>query len=210
MIRIALLAGVAALAACGPVNRSVETVKTPDLKTATLTHDVRFDGGTGLGAPEREALLQYLSSIRVGYGDRISVDDPVAAGAAARRNAVAGIVAQFGLFLEEGAPVTQGELPPGTARVVVSRSRLEVPACPDWRRGSNPELSASTMSNFGCAGRGNLAAMIADPHDLVAGRAYGGADAMTASKPVKTLRERVARPPDTLEGLSVTKGGAGK
>lgn len=208
--RLALMASLVALVACGPVNRSVESVKTPEMQTAMLTYDVRFDDGNNVSTGDRAALEQYLASIRLGYGDRVSVDDPVPTGAAARRNVVAGVVARFGLFLEDAAPVTQGQLLAGSARVVVTRSRLDVAACPDWRRPSNPELSASAMSNYGCAGRGNLAAMIADPNDLVAPRQYGGADAMAASKPVKTLRDRVAKPPESLAGLSDPRAGGTK
>ena len=66
------------------------------------------------------------------------------------------------------------------------------------------------MSNYGCASRGNLAAMIADPNDLTTPRTYGGTDAMTATKPVKTLRDRVAKPPESLAGLSDPRVGATK
>ena len=202
MVTAALLA----VSACGPVNRSVESIKAPEIKTATLLHDVRFEGAT-LGGAERQALREYLASVRVGYGDRISLDDPVAAGAAGRRGAVEAVVAEFGLFLEEAAPVTSGALSAGFARVVVARSRAVVAPCPDWRRGSNPEMSSSAMSNYGCASRGNLAAMIADPNDLVTAREYTGTDAMTAAKPVRTLKERISKPPETLIGLSSTKNG---
>ncbi len=208
--RLVAVAAFATVVACGPVNRSVESVKTPEIHATMLSYDAQFDGSGALSATDREALDQYLASIRVGYGDRISVDDPVAAGASNRRATIAAVVARYGLFLEDAAPVTPGELAAGAVRIVVARARLDVMSCPDWRRPSNPEVSASAMSNYGCAGRGNLAAMIADPNDLVAPRQYGGTDAMAASKPVKTLRDRVARPPESLVGLSDPRAGASK
>ncbi len=207
---IAATATLALLAACAPANRSVESVKTPEIQTALLSFDVRFAGGTELPAADRQALEQYLDSIRMRYGDRISLDDPAADGAAARRKAIAAVVARYGLFLEAAAPVTTGALAPGSTRIVVARGRLDVASCPDWRRRSNPEFQASSMSNYGCASRGNLAAMIADPNDLTTPRTYGGTDAMTATKPVKTLRDRVAKPPESLAGLSDPRVGATK
>ena len=127
----AISATLVALVACGPVNRSVESIKTPELQTALLTFDVRFANGTELTPTERQGLEQYLDSIRIGYGDRVSVDDPSAAGAAGRRALIAAVVARHGLFLEAAAPVTPGELLPGSARIVVARGRLDVAACPD-------------------------------------------------------------------------------
>jgi pilus assembly protein CpaD len=191
MLRTLSLASAAALAlaACGPVNRSVNTVKAPTIETTRLAYDVRFAGYDGLGVDEARALEEWLASIKVAYGDRISVDDPVAAGAAARRAAIAGIVARFGLMVDDAAPVTAA-LPAGMARVVVTRRQVTLPDCPDWRRASNPELAASSMSNFGCATVSNIALMVADPNDLVDSQTYPGADGHTTSKAINVYRER--------------------
>ena len=178
-----------ALAACGPVNRSVNTVKAPTIQSTQIAHDVRFAGYDSLAADQAQGLAEWLDSIDVAYGDRISVDDPIAAGAAARRAAIAGVVARFGLMVEDAAPVTAA-LPAGTARVVVTRTKISVPDCPDWRRESNPELEASTMSNYGCATVSNIAAMVADPNDLIGGQVYTGADGHTTSNAIAVFRDR--------------------
>lgn len=196
-ILLASAALLTALAACGPVNRSVNTVKVPTVESTQLAHDVRFAGYDSLAAAEARGLAEWLESIDIAYGDRISVDDPIAAGAAARRAAIAGVVARFGLMVEDVGPVTAA-LPAGTARVVVTRTKISVPDCPDWRRKSNPELEASTMSNYGCATVSNIAAMVADPNDLIGGQGYTGADGHTTSRAINVFRERKPTGTDPL------------
>jgi pilus assembly protein CpaD len=187
------------LAACGgPVNRTVSTQKVPVVQRTTLAHDIRFGGYDGLEADQSRGLEEWLGSIDVAYGDRISVDDPVSQGAAGRRAAVAGVVAKFGLIVEDEAPVT-ASLPAGVVRVVVTRTTVTPPDCPDWRRKSNPEPNASAMSNFGCASVSNLAAMVADPNDLLEGQVYTGADGHTTSKAINVFRERRPTGADKLQ-----------
>ncbi|WP_042695544.1 CpaD family pilus assembly lipoprotein [Azospirillum sp. B506] len=50
------------------------------------------------------------------------------------------------------------------------------PRCPDWHRTVIDDNSFRPSSNFGCANANNLAAMLADPGDLVAPRRMGPAD----------------------------------
>ena len=206
MNRQAFLASVAllgALVGCGPVNRSVNTVKAPTLHSTQLAHDVRFGSYDGLAPDQARALEEWLASIDLAYGDRVSVDDPVQAGAGARRAAIAGVVAKFGMMVEDTAPVTAA-LPAGTARVVITRTKVTTPDCPDWRRKSNPELQASAMSNFGCATVSNLAAMVADPNDLVEGQVYTGADGHTTSKAIDGFRARKPTNGDPLPVADIT------
>ena len=137
------------------------------------------------------AFREYLGSIRIAYGDRISIDDPNPTGAAARRAAVNGVLAEYGLFLEPVGPVSTGTPTLGTMRVLITRTTASAPPeCADWRRQSNPEYEASTMSNFGCAVVSNIAAMTADPNDLVVGKAYEGADGFTSAKATGVYRKK--------------------
>jgi len=192
------------LAACsGPVNRTVSTQKAPMVHSTLLAHDVRFGGYDGLEPDQSRRLEEWLRSIDIAYGDRISVDDPVPTGAAGRRAAVAGVIARFGLIIEDEAPVT-ASLPAGVVRVVVTRTKITLPDCPDWRRKSNPEPNVSTMSNFGCASVSNLAAMVADPNDLLEGQVYAGADGHTTSKAINVFRERRPTGADKLQVADIT------
>lgn len=188
-------AALAALAACGPANRSFDTVKAPVVTSSQMAYDVPSAGSS----IDARALNGWLASIRLGYGDRVSIDDPNGYGSAERRAAIAEAVGRHGLLLDGTTPITMGNVPSGSVRVVVTRSRARVNNCPDWERISQPELEASTMSNFGCATESNLAAMIADPNDLVTGKPYAGSDANTAVKAVDTWRKAQ---PTGANGLS--------
>ncbi len=182
------------LAACNtgaaPANRSVNSIKAPVVSSTQYAHDVAFGGTDSLPRDEAKALDEYLDALGVSYGDRISVDDPQPQGAQARRAAIASIVARHGLLLEDTAPVTNGQLAAGTVRVVITRARATVEGCPDWSRRSSPDFEQSSFSNSGCANISNLAAMVADPNDLVHGRTYEGTDATTTVKAIKAYREK--------------------
>jgi pilus assembly protein CpaD len=70
-------------------------------------------------------------------------------------------------MVENTAPVTPGEIVPGSFRVVVSRTKAEVRGCPDWSRPSMGNYGGDAPSNYGCATNASLAATIANPNDLI-------------------------------------------
>jgi pilus assembly protein CpaD len=87
--------------------------------------------------------------------------------------------------------VTSGEIAPGKVRVVVSRTTAKVPNCPDWSDKAGNDFNSNTMANYGCSINSNLAAMVANPEDLIYGqRATGANDASTASKAIKSYRDK--------------------
>jgi pilus assembly protein CpaD len=73
---------------------------------------------------------------------------------------------------------------------VVSAAGAHVPNCPDWSD-TNLPMSEGQSSNYGCATALNLAAMIADPNDLIRGRTdtATGADPALASRALKAWRD---------------------
>lgn len=151
---------------------------------------------------ERSRLNAWFGSLGIGYGDRIWVDEPY--GPTAARQDVARVAAEYGLLLSDGSPVMPGALPPGTVRVIVSRSIAFVPGCPHFDNYRGP---SSVDFNYGCSVNSNLAAMIADPSDLVLGQGGNGMrDSSTAIKAIKVYREK---PPTGAGGLaaSSSKGG---
>jgi pilus assembly protein CpaD len=150
----------------GTKNRGLESVHQPVVSRTDFAFDVNAGPG-GLAPGEAQRLSGWMGSLRLGYGDRIAIDDP-AFGSDARAD-VAAQAARFGLLLSDDAPVTGAPLTPGTVRVVVSRSRASVPGCPDFSRASGTDFEGNTNSNYGCAINANLAAMVADPVDLVRG-----------------------------------------
>jgi pilus assembly protein CpaD len=178
-----------ALAACGTQNRGVESVHQPVVSKSNYVLDVN-SGYDGIAPGEISRVGGWFESLRLGYGDRVSVDVPGGNDAAARE-AVANVAARYGLLIDAIAPVTSGDIAPGKVRVVVSRTSASVPNCPDWSDKAGNDFNSNTMSNYGCSINSNLAAMVANPEDLVYGqRATGANDASTASKAIKTYRDR--------------------
>ncbi|MGI4732642.1 MAG: CpaD family pilus assembly protein [Janthinobacterium lividum] len=177
-----------ALAGCtGTKNRGLESVHQPVVSRSDYSFDVGTDGA-GLAPGEAARLAGWMGSLRLGYGDRVSIDDP--AGDVRARDAVAGEVAAFGLLLADTAPVTGAPVAAGTVRVVVSRTTAHVPHCPDYSRMGGTEFNSNTSSNFGCAINTNLAAMIADPSDLVRGQPGSGTtDPATSYRAIEAYRK---------------------
>ena len=189
---VALAAVGAATGACGPVHHNVAPphmglvpINQPVVQRTDYVFDVA--GGGGIAPYELGRLDGWFQSLQLGYGDRISVDAPI--GDEASRQDIASVAAAYGLLLSEGAPVTSGPVPPGAIRVVVSRMTASMPNCPNWDRGRN-NVTTETGSNFGCATNGNLAAMIADPGDLVLGQTGPRTpEAAAVNKAVKLYRD---------------------
>ena len=158
-----------ALAACGgmPSNRSVYSVKQPVVERSTVALDVTTSPD-GLPLAEQRRVAAWFEAMDLRYGDRVSVEDPLAR--PETRGAVADLAGRYGLLLAEGVPISSGDLQPGQARVVILRSRASVPGCPDWSESSDANFSNGLGANYGCANNSNLAAMVADPEDLIKGR----------------------------------------
>lgn len=175
---IALSLGLA-LAACGgmPTNRSMNSVHQPIVEKVNYTLDVSTGGG-GLAYGEAARLSEWLAAMGARYGDRIYVEDPGAN--SATHSAVEAVAGRFGLLVSEGTPATEGYLDQGHARVVLVRSKATVPGCPNWSSNSDFNPANGLSSNYGCATNSNLAAMVANPEDLVHG-ATGDADVSVRS-----------------------------
>ena len=180
------LAACVSLSGCA-TNRGLESLNQPVVSRTNYTLDVASYGG-GVPLPEQRRLAGWFDTLDLRYGDRVSVDDPGAS--AATREAVAAIAARYGLLVGEDAPVTTGQVAPGTIRVVVSRSSATVPNCPNWSAKSDTNLNNATYPNYGCAVNSNLASMVADPEHLLHGaRGSGETVVMSASKAIDSYRE---------------------
>ena len=164
----ALSAPALLLGGCGTLNRGVDTVYQPVVSRTDYVFDFQTSP-SGLTPGEADRVAGWLSSMRLRYGDHVSVDDPNRNGSAATSQ-VAAIAARYGILIDSRAPITSAPLAAGMARVVVSRTAARVPGCPDFTRTGTDEFEGSTTSNYGCANQANLAAMVADPLDLVRGQ----------------------------------------
>lgn len=199
--KLALLCLASALAGCkttAPADhavRGVEAVNVPVVARQDYAIDLAAPGGS-LPPSEAARLDGWFRGLDLGYGDSIYIDGAYAGMA---RDDVARIAGDYGLLLSNTAPVTAGRLAPGMVRVVVSRTRASVPNCPNWDAPSQPSSEQAMLPSFGCAVNGNLAAMVANPEDLVHGREGSGlGDARVSSKAVDYYRKA---PPTGTTGL---------
>lgn len=178
-----------ALAGCAgvPDNRSMYSVHQPVVERVDYTLDVNTDG-TGLAFGEQARVAEWFDALALKYGDRITVDDP--AGNPATRSLIEALASRHGILLgDQAVPQTAGYVGAGTARVIVTRSKASVPSCPDWSTQSDFNPNNGLSSNYGCATNVNLAAMIANPEDLVRGaQDTGVTTAASASKAINAYR----------------------
>ncbi|WP_284275240.1 CpaD family pilus assembly lipoprotein, partial [Sphingomonas astaxanthinifaciens] len=147
----------------------------------------------------------WFRGLELSYGDVVSVDGP---DAAAARGDIARVAGRYGMLVSDGAPVTPGAIPPGAVRVVVSRTRADVPGCPNWSVPSNPNYNNELMSNYGCSVNKNLAAMVANPSDLVSGRDPGSvSDPRVGTRAIESLRSQRPTGEGGLKDISTKSGG---
>lgn len=194
-------------AGCGgmPENRSLYSVKQPVVERTNYTLDVRTNG-SGLPISEQQRVDGWFETMGLAYGDRISVEDPTSNPAV--ESAVAELAGRYGLLVSPAAPTTAGFLEPGQARIVVTRSSASVPGCPDWSVKSDMNYNNSTHPGYGCATNSNLAAMVADPQDLLEGKKGSGETVIaTGTKAIDTYRQSA---PTGAGGLAAeSSGGTG-
>lgn len=189
LMSAAVLGAALALSACDG-NRGLSSVKTPVVSTQALTRDITFLPDGSIAPQEAASLQAFLTSMNIGMGDRLMLDDPNP-DTAARRAAVASIVLHSGGQLSDAAPPSPTAMPHGTARLWIVRAQASAPACPDWSSNPSANMTGASHSNYGCATNSNFAAMIANPNDLVAGQPYAGPNAADISKSHDHWQRRV-------------------
>jgi pilus assembly protein CpaD len=180
-----------ALSACvSPgANTSMYSVHQPVIERTNYAIDIDASGGM-VSPTEAQRMSEWFEAMQLRYGDRVAVDYGDGYAAPAVRQTVSGLAENYGLLVGDTAPVTTGAVAPGTVRVVVTRSSASVPSCPDWSSTSERNYDSSNHSNHGCSINSNLAAMIADPEDLVRGRDNKSLDNNTGKNAVNTYRAK--------------------
>ncbi len=197
------------LAGCGgmPTNTSLYSVKQPVVARTNMTLDVNTTPG-GLPVSEQQRLTGWFETLGLKYGDRIAVENPGQNPAVA--GAVRDLAARYGLILADAAPVTPGYLEPGQARVVITRSSASVPGCPDWSAKSDMNYTNGLSPGFGCAINSNLAAMVADPQDLLEGKKGSGETVIsTSNKAITTYRDQAPTGAGGLQQAGAAGGSGG-
>lgn len=204
-LALALAMG-ASLAGCGgmPQNTSLYSTKVPVVERTSMSLDVTTTTA-GLPISEQQRLNGWFETMDLRYGDRVAIENPSQNPAVT--NAIRDIAARYGLIVTDTAPVTAGLLQPGQARVVITRATASVPGCPDWSAQSDMNYSHGLSPNFGCAINGNMAAMVADPQDLLEGK-KGDSETLviTSNRAISTYRDAT---PTGAAGLGDAGAGGG-
>ena len=206
---LALATTLAGCAGSANSNTGLDSIHQPIVSNATYHFDVATAGGE-LPPSEQGRLQGWFDAMGVRYGDRVSIEDPSPYGATAAQASVRNMIGRRGLLLDSAVPVTEGMVAPGNLRVVITRASAYVPGCPDWSSKSSINMKNATSSNYGCALNSNLAAMVADPNDLIKGATTQRDDPSSATRPIRTYREKPLTGAGDLRGQTSTGEGGGK
>ncbi|QYJ08006.1 CpaD family pilus assembly protein [Qipengyuania flava] len=196
------------LGACGGMpsdNRSLYSARQPVVERTNFTMDVNT-ASDGLPVSEQQRVAGWFEAMGLGYGDRVSIDDPTAS--LAVKEDLEALAGRHGLLVAEGSPVTAGYVNPGQARIVITRSTASVPGCPDWSANNEANELNATYPGYGCGVNGNLAAMVANPEDLISGQTGTGETVVTTStKAIQSYREQAPTGAGGLPAVSSKEGG---
>lgn len=186
-------------------NRTLESVHQPIVHNNIYQFDVAASGGE-LPPSEQGRLQGWLDAMGVRYGDRVAIEDTSLYGASSAQATVRSMVERRGLLLSNEVPVTTGAVPEGHLRVIVTRASASVPGCPNWDSKASINPTNSTSSNYGCATNSNLAAMVADPNDLIKGARATRNDPSAATRAIQTYRTKPQTGAGPLAGVPTSGG----
>jgi pilus assembly protein CpaD len=207
---LTLLALAGTLAGCmggkGETNRSLDSVHQPIVSNQIFNFDVATLGGD-LPPTEQGRLEGWLDAMGVSYGDRIAIEDPSLYGKGPATAHIKRMVERRGLLVSDAVPVTAGAVPGGYLRVTITRASARVPGCPNWDQKESSSDVNATSSNYGCATNSNLAAMVADPNDLIKGTGNTRTDPTAGTKPIRSFREKEPTGKGELKQTATSAGG---
>lgn len=209
IVRLGALALMALpLAACQTdqaANRGVQSVHQPVVGHTAFTYDVQAGPDGGLSASEARRLDDWFVSIGLAYGDQVAVATEAGYYSPALREGIADVVARHGMLVGEDSTAVAGTAPQGAIRLIVRRATASVPGCPDWSDKPETDQQLGASKNFGCGVNGNLAAMIANPEDLVRGQTTDSdLRTATSNRAISTYRDK---PPTGTGDLKTITGG---
>lgn len=190
----------------GRLNTSLESVHQPVVQQSQHRFDVTVYGDD-LSPSEASRLSAWLDAIGNRYGDHVIIEDSSHYGQPRAITSVQNILAKRGAststFTSDGADSAGSNL----LRLTLTRSTATVQDCPNWNSKSSTDFYNRTSSNYGCAVNGNLAAMVADPSDLVRGKGATDNNAQHGARAVKSYRERELTGNGELRKNETSEGG---
>jgi pilus assembly protein CpaD len=168
-------------------NAGVETIHKANVSFEETSHPIRFAAGK-LSASEETSLTAFAAASGLRYADRLTLRVSEPNMATDYRNAINTVLGRFGLAI--GNVETATGLQPGIAMLAVSRPTVSLPECGVHDGPNNFNVNNENQSNYGCAVRSNLAAMVANPADLISGNKLDGQTADITAKPVDSFGGR--------------------
>jgi pilus assembly protein CpaD len=187
-------------------NRGVESIRQPVVSYQSYAFDVLTGSDGGLPGNEARRLNDWFASIGLSYGDQVAIVTDAGYYNPNLRDGIADLVARHGLLVGEDSSASAGVAPEGAVRLVVRRATASVPGCPDWTSKAETDIQLGTSSNYGCAVNGNLAAMVANPEDLVRGQTTDSElRTATSNRAISTYRDKA---PTGTGGLQQITAGA--
>lgn len=134
-------------------------------------HSISFvDGKAWVSDDEKAYLSAFLDATVHDHEHTIMVEQPgLRANRIARQRsaAVVALLRNSGYHIH---PYPDAATVPGQVQVAVDHLIAQAPNCPNWDFHPNFAFSAQPLPNQGCSDRSNLAAMVANPRDLVVGQ----------------------------------------
>ena len=134
-------------------------------------HELSYSGSeVNLSRMQQASLADFLDRTTLEKRNAVLVEEPSArADALTRRRAVEVVrwLERMGYKTDTFVPMQQPMA--GRLLVAVDHVTASVPGCPNWEYHKYAAFGANAHPNMGCADRQNLAAMVADPNDLVVG-----------------------------------------
>lgn len=178
---LVLLAGLTVLTGCADWEKHAQsTLPTPtpayEDKMITVSqtrsvHAVNFAPGKMHVSDDEKAYMADFLSRTVHDGERtVMVEQPGrrADRAARQRSAVlTAMLRNAGYHIH---PLPGVEPVAGQVHIAVDHLLAQAPNCPNWDIHRNFAFGAEALPNHGCADRQNLAAMVANPRDLLVGQ----------------------------------------
>lgn len=166
--------------------------KEPKVNLVRYAHVVHFPVDSAkLEGSERTLLDDFLAKVQANSNDKVAV---VGSGgdtalASRRRDVVMAYLTLRAIPSRVGpGGLEVGGAGADTVSVIVRRYSVTLPACPDWSGDSARTWNNTVSRNWGCATATNLGLMVADPADLVAGRAPGPMDGQAAVLAIQRYR----------------------
>ncbi len=199
-----------ALSACMSAPFSPSHVASPDIHRPVVTQEnARLDLSPygDVGPADGPAIAAFLREYReAGHGPLVVYAPPGADGAATADSVIA-LARDMGVALPDVAlGVSAGDFG-SPFHLSFTRYRAHAPECGRVWPSLSQTARSETYHNFGCAQNANLAAMIADPADLVWPREMTPADAQRRTNVLQLYRAGEVTASARGEGESVNVSG---